>query len=263
MMNAAFLHDREAAVYVPFPVQQAEIQVALEGLRAIGTVGVNVTIPHKRSAFEYVTEKTPQAIRVGAVNTIRFSESGPVGHNTDVSGWWKSIEAHMPNGAIEMAVIGAGGAVMAILAAMSEYRNDARVKVIARREEAVVPLQRQFQHDLSVSHTPWEQIANAVSAANVIIQCTPVGMWPHVDDAPLEDASVFQPKQVVQDIVYRPLKTRFLEMAAQRGAVTVDGASMLIHQGIDAYEWWLSRPAPAQVMAQTVYARLREEEASR
>jgi shikimate dehydrogenase len=261
MMNAAFRAQGEPAVYLPFRVDAGEVEIALGGLRAIGAKGVNVTIPHKIAAFNWVGSRTREAVAANAVNTIRFDQHGSVGHNTDVSGWWRSIADAVPEGPVDVAILGAGGSVQAILTALSMHRPEAVVEVIARNAEAVSRLQAHFADSLNIRHAAWEKRADAVAKAWVVVQCTPIGMWPRVDEAAIDDAGVFQPGQVVQDIVYRPLETRFLACARSGGARVIDGATMLIGQGVDAYEWWLGREAPADVMASTVYEALRKEQA--
>ncbi|GMA56180.1 hypothetical protein GCM10025858_06830 [Alicyclobacillus sacchari] len=95
MMNAAFAADGIDAIYVPFRVESEDLDDALRGLKALGAVGVNVTIPHKLGAFAWVSERTREAELVQAVNVVRFTGSGAIGHNTDVSGWWRSVEHAM------------------------------------------------------------------------------------------------------------------------------------------------------------------------
>ncbi|MFB5189994.1 shikimate dehydrogenase [Alicyclobacillus fastidiosus] len=260
MMNAAFQADGEAAVYVPFAVDPEHIREAFTGLAALGAVGVNVTVPHKVAAFDWTDVHTPEAQRIGAVNTIRFSTEGAIGHNTDVSGWWRSIEQQVTGTSPSFAVIGAGGAAMAILAAIATHRKDSVVRVIARREAAVAQLQERFEASLSIEYRPWEKRHEVVSESDVIVQTTPIGMWPNTADSPIEDPSVFQKGMVVQDIVYRPRETRFAKVAKAGGAKVVDGAGMLVYQGVDAYEWWLDHAAPVDVMFQAVNAHLQQEQ---
>ncbi|EJY57023.1 shikimate 5-dehydrogenase [Alicyclobacillus hesperidum URH17-3-68] len=259
MMNAAFTAEGISAVYVPFRVEPEDLTDALRGLKALGAVGVNVTIPHKLGAFAWVSERTEEAELVQAVNVVRFTSSGAVGHNTDVSGWWRSVEHAMPQEPLRVVVLGAGGSVQAILAALSIHRAGIDVGIAARRAEAVLQLDKQFGHRLHLRHVAWADRHQAVADANAVIQCTPLGMWPNADTSPIDDPTVFSPGQLVQDIVYRPLETTFLRMAKEAGATVVDGASMLIWQGVDAYEWWLSQKAPAQVMADAVYSALNKE----
>lgn len=149
---------------------------------------------------------------------------------------------------------------MAILAAIATHRPKADVTVIARRESQVAALARRFDTELSIQYAPWEKRNAVLAAANVIVQTTPIGMWPKVDQSPVTDAGVFQPGQIVQDIVYRPRETMFARLAKSRGAVVVDGADMLIYQGVDAYEWWLGHEAPVDVMFAAVDRHLAHEQ---
>lgn len=260
MMNAAFRAQGEPSIYLAFRVVEGAVGIALDGLQAIGAKGVNVTIPHKIAAHRWVHTRTPEAEAANAVNTIRFDETGAVGHNTDVSGWWRSVADAIPDGRIDVAILGAGGSVQALLAALGIHRPDARVAIAARKSEAVDRLERQFAHSVEVRHVDWTKRNDAISTADVVIQCTPIGMWPRDEDSPIDDAGVFQPGQVVQDIVYRPLETSFLRKARTAGANVIDGASMLIGQGVDAFEWWFSREAPVEVMTSTVYEALGKEQ---
>lgn len=262
MMNRAFQVQSVNAAYHPFLVAPEDLETALNGLRAICAVGVNVTIPHKFGAFEWVHEHTQEALQVGVVNTIRFDGDSVVGHNTDVSGWWRSVSAHVPQGRVEVAMLGAGGAAMAIVAALAANRPHSRIVVAARRESAVAVLQRRFENATEIEFVPWEHRHDAVMNAQLVIQTTPIGMWPNSDVSPIDDANVFSPRQIVQDIVYRPRLTRFSKMASDRGATVIEGLSMLVYQGVDAYEWWLLRTAPVSDMFEAVTEHLRLERSS-
>lgn len=260
MMNAAFQAQNEAAVYLPFAVPPEQIEVALNGLQALGAVGVNVTIPHKRSAYAWVKQRTAEAELVGAVNTVRFTADGAIGHNTDVSGWWKSVAPYVQSNQPRVVIIGAGGAAMAILAAIASQRPSAHVVMAARRENAVDDLRQLFAHRLTIHYATWEARASEIAQADLIIQTTPIGMWPAIAQSPVEDAGVFSAGQVVQDIVYRPRQTQFMRLAAEQGATVVDGVSMLVYQGVDAYEWWLDKKAPVDTMFAAVNDKLAAEQ---
>lgn len=252
MMNAAFAAIGKSAVYFPFPVEPHLLLTALNGLAAVSAVGVNVTIPHKVHAFDWVTHKSEEALRVGAINTIRFdATNGATGHNTDVVGWWTSIApaiAKFTGSLLQIAVIGSGGASMAILAAISLYARDAQVRLIARNVDVAEALVARYREVLNVSVVAWSSRNEAIASAQLVVNTTPLGMWPQVDGSPVDDASVFHSGQVVQDIVYRPEKTQFLRQAEASGSMIVDGLGMLIHQGAAAFEWWFSEKAPVDVM---------------
>ena len=261
MMNAAFQAQGVDAVYLPFQVEPGDLVDALQGLRAIGAVGINVTIPHKLGVYQWVSARTEEARRAGAVNVVRFTPTGAVGHNTDVGGWWASVAPFLGEGSLRAAILGAGGSVQAILTALAGERPGSEVLVCCRRPEQAEALAARYGEWLSVRHVPWPDRHEAIARADLVVQCTPIGMWPHGDESPVEAPDCFQAHQV-EDIVYRPLHTVFLRQAEARGAKVVDGASMLIWQGVKAYEWWLEREAPVEVMQRAVYEALEREEAS-
>lgn len=263
MMNAAFRAQGVEAVYLPFEVEPGDLVDALRGLRAIGAVGINVTIPHKLGVYDWVEARTEVAEMARAVNVVRFSPSGATGHNTDVGGWWASVAPHVGEGALRVAVLGAGGSVQAILTALAKERPGSEVSICCRRQEQADALAARYGSWLRVRYAAWADRHEAIAQADLVVQCTPVGMWPRSGESPVESPDCFHARQVVQDIVYRPLHTAFLRQAEARGATTVDGASMLVWQGVKAYEWWLDRAAPVEVMRRTVYEALEREEADR
>ncbi|SFU94036.1 shikimate dehydrogenase [Alicyclobacillus macrosporangiidus] len=249
MMNAAFRAAGQAAVYMSFEVAPTHIAAAVEGLRALGAGGFNVTIPHKQAVFSLLDEVTDTARMAGAVNTVRVDPGGRLwGHNTDVDGWWESVRPHLEGIPERVAVLGAGGAARAVLTALALRAPGTRVAVAARRLERAEALAVQFGDWLRVQVFPWADRHACVAQADLVAQTTPIGMWPETDAAPVEDGRCFRAGQVVQDAVYRPLRTRFLEEAAARGATAVDGLSMLVEQGALAYERWFEAPAPRAVM---------------
>jgi shikimate dehydrogenase len=251
MMNQAFAQVGKDAVYLPFAVSPDDLSVALSGLAAIGAHGVNVTIPHKTGAYEWVRERTEEAILAGAVNTIRFDhDNGHIGHNTDVIGWWKSIESYFPDEVRQVTILGAGGAALAITAALTLYRPEVTVHVIARNGNNRSHLYSRFSNRIEMHVFDWEFRNQIVEQSDLVVNTTPIGMWPNVDESPIVDSSVFHAGQIVQDIVYRPFTTRFMALAKEKNATVVDGLSMLVGQGTSAYEWWFGELAPTEVMYQ-------------
>ncbi|MBX6351835.1 MAG: shikimate dehydrogenase [Thermoflavifilum sp.] len=251
MLRRAFQRAGIDAVYLPFAVPPEQLGQAVSGLRALGARGANVTIPHKESVRAWIDEESDEARLAGAVNTLIFEEDGTLrGDNTDVMGWWQSVRAHLPARPWSLTILGAGGAVRAILAALVLHGAACqRVILTARGEGRVNALVHRFSTDLPLEAVAWDHREDAVARSDVVVQCTPVGMWPHVSEAPIRDGHCFRPGQVVQDLVYRPLQTKFLEMAAATGATVVDGLGMLVGQGAAAFERWTGQSAPVDDMA--------------
>jgi shikimate dehydrogenase len=251
MMNATFASMGMEGIYLPFEVEPAKLEDAVKGLKALGAVGVNVTIPHKEKVQAFLHELTPDAKMVGAVNTLKFdvTEQRTIGHNTDAIGWWQSVKKHCPARMQHVTVLGSGGAARAVIAALVRYANVSSVKLVARSREKADVIQKHFGHFITIEFVEWTERHAAVHDAELVVNTTPIGMWPHQDESPIADAACFHAMQVVQDVVYRPLETMFMRQAAAAGATVVDGLEMLIYQGAEAFEFWTGRKPPVDVMS--------------
>ncbi len=227
------------AHYVALETDPERVATAVEGAQALGFAGLNVTIPFKETVLK-VTEPTAQAAKIGAVNTIDFSTDPPTGHNTDAAGVRRALERHgVDPGAGTAVVLGAGGAARAITAMLTGA--GATVHVANRTEERARELAREFDasaHELSA-------VPYLTPDADVLINATSVGM--DEDRSPVP-ADVFHEDLAVMDAVYSPLETRFLREAAEAGGTTIDGAWMLLYQGVEAFEIWTGQAAPVDVM---------------
>jgi shikimate dehydrogenase len=250
MMKAAFQHMGLDAVYLRFPVRPGRLADAVSGLVALGARGANVTIPYKQDAYRLCTEWTEEARLVGAVNTLRFdAESGRIyGHNTDVTGWWESVRPYAGSTVRLVTVLGAGGAARAVVAALALHMPGVRVHIAARRLEPVRVMAEDFGQYLDVVPVDWADLEQSIEQSQWVVQCTPIGMWPHVDDSPVADPACFRPGQLVQDLIYRPSPTKFIGQAAAHGCTVQDGLEMLVQQGARALSWWTGLEAPADVM---------------
>lgn len=261
MVNAAFNKLGLEAYYTAFAVPPEDFTTAVHGLSALRAGGVNVTIPHKQSALRLATSISDAAKLAGAVNTLKFiSETREVlGHNTDVSGWWKSLKAQ--TGGREtwnrVLVLGAGGASRAVLAGLALNAPQAEVFIAARKYEQTVQMAKEFEPYLSIRPIAWEGKEKWISQSELVVNTTPVGMWPNTESSPVLDAGCFEQGQVVQDLVYRPLHTRFLQLAASHGALVATGLSMLVEQGAEAVAFWTGREPDIECMLNAANEALR------
>ncbi|KPV38978.1 shikimate dehydrogenase [Alicyclobacillus ferrooxydans] len=258
MMNRAFDASGMDARYVAFAVHPKDLGAALDGLHALGIRGVNVTIPHKETVYARLSTVTDEARMAKAVNTLTLGSDGLwTGHNTDVEGWWSSFDAQSrPTALSRVSLLGAGGAARAVLTGLAVHARGARVTIASRRTEQSEALAAEFESMLTVGTVPWEERHDVVESADHVIQTTPVGMWPNSEASCLDDVTCLHKGQVVQDLVYRPLRTSLLQQAAARGAHTIDGAQMLIGQGARAFELWTGLAAPTAQMRKAVLERL-------
>ncbi|MFC4449226.1 shikimate dehydrogenase [Halorussus aquaticus] len=260
MHEAAYDALGTDARYVTFEPDTDELGDAIEGARALGVAGLNVTIPFKQDALTHV-EPNDLAARIGAVNTIDFSDADaerpPTGHNTDAAGVRRSFAHHDVTLADRDAVVvGAGGAARATAFALADAGARVHVanRTVERAERLVADVERETP-DRSAETTAGglDSLDARVRDADVVVNATSVGM--EEDRSPVP-ADALHADLAVLDAVYRPLDTRLLRDARERGATTIDGAWMLLYQGVEAFELWTGEDAPVDRMNEALRARL-------
>ncbi|MBC6444354.1 MAG: shikimate dehydrogenase [Alphaproteobacteria bacterium GM202ARS2] len=235
--------------YHALQVKAGDVPAQLDTLKRLGYVGCNVTIPHKEQVCSLVDDKDVSARRMGAVNVVVFRQDGSsadgssFGMNTDGYGFMEALRAQLgfTDGDIHQSlegksvvIIGAGGAARAIFWALAEATDDTLLKLVNRDEDKGRTLVAQNKR---ARFFPWQQLAEAVHGAGLIVNTTSVGMQGCVDwhDVGVDWKSLL-PKMAagavgaVCDIVYSPLRTSFLRAGEQCGLRCVDGLGMLVHQ---------------------------------
>ena len=207
------------AEYSLLPMEHAEEVLHLcESLS-----GFNVTIPHKQTVMPLLAEISKEAKAIGAVNCVKVCEDGRlVGHNTDVIGIRKTLEGVKLEGA-KAIVLGTGGASKAVQYVLRE--GGAEVSVVSRSKGAA---------DLTYADLTEEVIRNC----DIIVNATPIGMFPNVCDAPELPYSALSAKHTLFDCVYNPRITEFLKRGAEQGAHILDGLTMFETQAEASWEIW-------------------------
>jgi shikimate dehydrogenase len=243
--NAAFDAMGLDWVSVAFPVAAGGVGDALVGMRALDIVGLSVTMPHKGDAASLVDERTPVAEGLGVVNCITQRHGYLVGDSTDGAGFLASLRrgaGFEPTGR-RCAVIGAGGAARAVVLALADA---------GAREVVVVNRSPDRAREAAVLAGGGGRVGRPVDIADaeLVVQATPVGMaGTAASDGPLPfDPDLLHGGQVVADLVYHPMVTALLSAAEARGAVTVGGLGMLVHQAALAIERWTGQTAPVEEM---------------
>lgn len=251
--NAAFAALGLDWVYVALEVAPGDVASALAGVRALGIAGLSVTTPHKEAVAQACDRLSDDAATLGAVNCVVPVGGELVGHNTDGPGFVASVLAS--GATVEGArcvVLGAGGAARAISLSLARSgASDVAVvnRTAARAEQAVAPLGATGR---VVDAADPAEVAAALSAADVVVNATTVGMGdPGPDELPVDPAPLHG-GQVVVDIVYRPLETPLLAAARHQGATAINGVPMLVHQAAVAFELWTGATAPVEVMSLSV-----------
>jgi shikimate dehydrogenase len=261
------------ARYVTFEPDRGAAAAAVEGAATLGVAGLNVTIPFKRAVRD-VVEPDPLASRVGAVNTVDFAHDPPRGYNTDVAGVRRALAHHDVELADRSAVVvGAGGAGRAAAFGLADAGADVHVanRTVERAESLAAAVRGEGRDDedggdggergaatgdgpsVAVTAGGLDGLAERVSGADVLVNATSVGM--ESDETPVP-GELLHGDLAVLDAVYAPLETRLLREAAAAGATTVDGAWMLLFQGVEAFERWTGRDAPVEPMNAALRGRL-------
>jgi shikimate dehydrogenase len=264
MHNAAFAALCLDWRYVALPVAPeppGRVAEAVRGLRALGLHGANVTVPHKQAVMPALDRLTPAAATIGAVNTILVEADGTLtGDNTDARGFVADLRDHDVDPAGKTAlVLGAGGSARAVVYGLAEA-GCAAVTVLNRTTNKAIELAETMETHFSACELRAGQIDQelpAHAAADLVVNCTSLGMTPATDSTPWDEALPFGDHQVVYDLVYNPPETRLLRKAASDGARPIGGLGMLIWQGALAFELWTGQTAPVAIMraaAQAIFA---------
>ncbi len=250
--NTGFAARRVNAVYLPFLVRDLGDFVA--AIEPLGLRGFSITLPHKQRILRHLDDCDPLAAEIGAVNTVVVRGRGKLfGCNTDYIGVLRALERRMPIARSRVLIVGAGGVARAVAFALA--RGGAVVAICARRIERAQKLARAIHGEAIPRQALRREFFDA------IVNVTPVGMHPHTGDSPLEGRELNC--RLVFDTIYRPQRTKLLQLAAGRGIETVSGLDMFLAQGIAQWEIWMGERAPEKTMRQAVAAALRREEKGR
>lgn len=236
--------------YILLPVQAGKLYFAVEAIKSLEFRGVNVTIPHKSTIMQYLDAIDADAMIIGAVNTVVNDGGMLTGYNTDVSGFLAALaEANFLPEDCHAVVLGAGGAARAILWGLCKRRAE-YITIGARNPQKAQALAEDFQPQGNVSGFDWlsDEFKEIIQTADILINTTPLGMFPHVDDMPPVDLKLLPEGALVYDIIYNPAETKFLRTAKELGYPTLDGLSMLLLQGREAYRLYTGELPDLKVM---------------
>ena len=241
IQNAALHEAGLDYVYTAFPVHRVALASAVCGLRDAGVVGFNVTIPFKTEIMPLLDALSEDAQRIRAVNTVVIASDGTMtGHNTDVTGFMAGFAARGIGLAGKRTVlIGAGGAARAALWGL--LRSGVSSVCIGVRNLAKgKALCTDFAADgtLAVYCFDDPHFRDVLCTADIVVQTTPIGMSPQTDAMPPVDPAAISPSAAVYDLIYTPAETAFLRAAAAHGCTTINGETMLVMQGAEAFSLW-------------------------
>ena len=229
-------------VYVPLQVEPGKLKEAVEGAEAFGFLGMNVTVPYKSAVIPYLKETEPSAEQIGAVNTLVRTEGGYKGYNTDMPGLFRAMCADgVRIEGEEIILLGAGGVARAI-AFLLLTKNAERVYILNRSRERALALTEEVNKaagkPFAKAYALEEYRQLESSRKYLVIQATNVGMYPHTEHAVIEDGDFYKLAKTGYDVIFNPLKTRFMQLVEEAGGTAYHGLKMLLYQGIIAYELW-------------------------
>ncbi|MFN3927800.1 MAG: shikimate dehydrogenase [Pseudanabaenaceae cyanobacterium] len=254
MHNAVFQYLDLDYAYIPLPLKSEALATGIQGLGAIASMqGFNVTIPHKEAVLPFLSATTTLAQTLGAVNTVKRTEQGWLGTNTDVHGFLQPLQALERDWqTISVVVLGSGGAAKAVVTACQQLGCGV-IHLVGRDHQKM----KQFYHQLN-SHLPqlnlrlhpWASVDSLLEVAGLVVNTTPLGMASQ-PESPLSLAQLktLTTSAIVYDLIYTPRPTQLLQMAQTLGLTPIDGLGMLLHQGVAALEFWLDQTLSPEAIA--------------
>ncbi len=248
--------------YIAIPIQKGKLIFAVDGLRALNFRGWNVTIPLKTMITSLLDSLDTDAKMIGAVNTVVNDGGILTGYNTDVIGFVKSLNEvdFMPNDC-NAVVLGAGGAARSVIWGLCK-RNANHIAVGVRNPEKYKSMIEDFKifESVEIFHWETEEFKTQMKHADILINTTPLGMTPDIDEMPPVDISLLPEGALVYDLIYSPAKTKFLAKAEELGYPIINGMKMLLHQGMEAFRLFTGIEPDEKVMLKALEDALKYEE---
>ncbi len=254
MEEAAFAAKNLFYRYLTIKVEEKDLKAAMEAVRAFNMRGINLTIPHKVKVLEYLDQLSPEAELIGAVNVVVNNNGKLWGDNTDGKGFMRSLtERGIPVKGKRLTILGAGGAARAICVECA-LGGAAEINVVGIIREQGEELARLIcERTLAKgAFIPWEGKAEIPENTDILVNATPVGLYPNVDRKPEVDYNGITRNMVVCDVIFNDPHTLFLREAESRGAETVNGLGMLVNQGALNFTLWTGEEAPRDIMAEVL-----------
>lgn len=250
--TSCFERDGVDAVYLAFEVKKEDLKDAIRGIRALGIKGVSVTVPHKTDCSRFLDEVDEIAQKIGAVNTI-INQSGKLhGYNTDYIGVKVSFEKNgiNPKG-MKALMIGSGGAGRASAFALCEM-GIGTIFITGIIKTEMKKLAEDIEKNYPLVSVEWfmreeKREMEIGKRCEIILNASPIGMEPKVDDIPVSP-EIFREGQVLFDVIYTPVLTKFLKEGKKRGLKCVSGVEMFVYQAIEQYRLFTGHEADERVI---------------
>lgn len=263
MHNEAFQLLDLDYTYLCFEVNEETLPAAVDGLKACGIRGFNLTMPNKNKIVELLDELSPAARLIGAVNTVVNDDGHLIGYNTDGVGYMQAVkDAGYDITGKTITIMGAGGAATAICA-QAALDGVKKIHIFARETSRLWDRTQKLAENIN-STLPCKAVlhenkdtaalAQAISESALLLNATSVGMAPNTEGTIIEDTSLYHPDLIVSDVIYNPRETRFLKEAREAGCRTFNGMYMLLYQGAEAFRLWTGKEMPVKEIKANFFA---------
>jgi shikimate dehydrogenase len=259
IQNAAFGALGLDFVYAAFSVKSSEVGDAVSGMRALGIVGLNVTMPHKETVIAHLDKIDETAKFLNSVNTIHNKDGKLYGYSTDGVG---ALRALRENGADprgkRVLLLGAGAAARAVAYSLVQETDELVLlnRTVSEAKKLADSLKKKFNKKIITDSLLSNVIKEKIVDSDILLNTTSVGMKPNVSQSLIAPSSL-KADLTVMDIVYNPVETKLALDANAAGAKVVSGVEMLIYQGAESFEIWTGKKAPVQVMRKAALEQLK------
>jgi shikimate dehydrogenase len=254
IQNCAFQESNLDSVYVAF--EPRDIKSGMESLKTLGIKGCSVTIPFKVDVIPYLDEIDPLAEKIGAVNTLLNRNGRITGFNTDGIGAIKALKEKTTIEGKEIAVLGFGGAARAIAFTLADEKPRS-ITIWGLPGPYGKKLSQELETKTSIPSF-FETVEKKVYY-DILINATPVGMWPETDKMPVPESFLIRGKTVF-DIIYRPRQTKLVQKALEKDCTVIYGYKMLLYQGVEQFEIWTDQKAPVEAMEKSLLLAVKEKD---
>lgn len=245
------------AVYVPFAAND-DLSCMVNGLYSLGVKGINVTVPYKRGIIDKLCGADPMALKIGAVNTLKFTPDGYYGYNTDILGLDRELEDEgIGLKGRDVIILGAGGAARAaaFLCASKSPESITMINRTPEKAQAIMDDVTAYAQEnginlpaSAVNIKTIEEAGRLSGNGYIVFQCTNVGLAPKDNECVIDDMCFYEKVSTGVDLIYRPAKTMFMKHVKTAGGEAYNGLKMLIYQAVCAYEIWHDIKVPHEVI---------------
>ncbi len=248
--------------YLPFHVEDGNLEKAVAGAWGLNFLGLNVTVPYKSDVIPYLEEVDELAARIGAVNTLVRTDKGFKGYNTDMPGLYRAmISDGISVTGEKVLILGAGGVARAVAVMLAEKKaGEIRIlnRTLSKAEEIAKEVNAMFGRELVIPMElgKWAELPQGEVYG--VIQATKVGMFPKTEEAVIEEEAFYKKVKWGYDLVYNPMETKFMRLVKGAGAEAFNGFKMLLYQGIIAFELWTGKEICEELAAEVYASVLRE-----